>query len=89
MPVWFKVVYLCGENLIFHQSQIRSRPNLMKEMYAQWRKDLIEAEKLKPDEKINNVELSTRWQKLQVEKIKSGSFRGRSFSKEMSMKSKP
>ena len=60
----------------------------MKEMYAQWRKDLIEAGKLKPDEKINNVELSTRWQKLQVEKLKSGSFRGLSFSKEMSMKSR-
>lgn len=60
----------------------------MKEMYAQWRKDLIEAGKLKPDEKINNVELSTRWQKLQVEKIKSGSFRGLSFSKEQSMKFK-
>jgi len=60
----------------------------MKEMYAQWRKDLIDAGKLKPDEKINNVELSTRWQKLQVEKIKSGSFRGLSFSKGLSMKSK-
>jgi hypothetical protein len=60
----------------------------MKEMYAQWRKDLIDAGKLKPDEKINNVELSTRWQKLQVEKIKSGSFRGLSFSKGLSTKSK-
>ncbi len=58
----------------------------MKEMYAQWRKDLIDAGKLKPDEKIDNVELSTRWQKLQVEKIKSGSFRGLSFSKGLSMK---
>ncbi len=60
----------------------------MKEMYAQWRKDLIDAGKLKPDEKINNVELSTRWQKLQVEKIKSGSFRGLSFSKGLSTKSR-
>ncbi len=60
----------------------------MKEMYAQWRKDLIDAGKLKPDEKIDNVELSTRWQKLQVEKIKSGSFRGLSFSKGLSTKSK-
>ncbi len=48
----------------------------MKEIYDQWRKDLIDAGKLKPDEKIDNVELSTRWQKLQVERIKSGSFAG-------------
>ena len=60
----------------------------MKEMYAQWRRDLIDAGKLKPDEKINNVELSTRWQKLQVEKIKSGSFTGLSFPKSMKYKSK-
>ncbi len=61
----------------------------MKEMYAQWRKDLIDAGKLKPDEKINNVELSTRWQKLQVEKIKSGRFTGLSFPKSMKSKSRP
>jgi len=48
----------------------------MKEMYDQWRKDLIEAGKLKPDDEINNIELSKRWQKLQVEKIKAGSFAG-------------
>lgn len=60
----------------------------MKEIYAQWRKDLIDAGKLKTEEKIDNVELSTRWQKLQVEKIKSGSFRGLSFPKSMEFKSK-
>ncbi|MGY5858332.1 MAG: hypothetical protein RTU63_03110 [Candidatus Thorarchaeota archaeon] len=60
----------------------------MQEMYDQWRKDLIEAGKLKPDEEIDNIELSKRWQKLQVEKIKSGSFTGLSFSKGLSMKPK-
>lgn len=50
---------------------------------------MIDAGKLKPDEKIDNVELSTRWQKLQVERIKSGSFAGLFTSeKGKSMKSR-
>jgi len=76
--------------LIFRHSRFPLyEDTLMKEIYAQWRKDLVDAGKLKPDEKIDNVELSTRWQKLQVERIKSGSFAGL-FSSETgkSMKSR-
>ena len=33
---------------------------------------MIEAGELKPDEEIDNMELTTRWQKLQMEKLRSG-----------------
>jgi len=45
----------------------------MKEIYDQWRKDLIAAGKIKPDEDITNEELATRWQKWQMDQMKSGS----------------
>ena len=44
----------------------------MDKIYAQWRKDLIEAGELKPDEEIDNTEVTTRWQKLQMKKLRSG-----------------
>lgn len=44
----------------------------MEEIYEQWRKDLIAVGKLKPDEDIDIVELSTRWQKWQMEQLRSG-----------------
>ncbi|MGY5879657.1 MAG: hypothetical protein RTV31_05375 [Candidatus Thorarchaeota archaeon] len=44
----------------------------MEGIYEQWRKDLIAAGKLKPDEDIDIVELSTRWQKWQMEQLRSG-----------------
>ncbi len=44
----------------------------MDKIYAQWRKDLIEAGELKPDEEIDNIQLATRWQKLQMKKLRSG-----------------
>ncbi len=50
----------------------------MDEIYDQWRKELIEQGLLAPDEEIDNIELSKRWQDYQVKKMKaamSGSFR--------------
>ena len=60
----------------------------MKEIYDQWRKDLIAAGKLRSDEEIDNIELSTRWQEWQVEQLKSGkegSFGGAGFAEALGL----
>ena len=44
----------------------------MKEIYEKYRKDLIAAGKLKPDEEIDDMELATRWQQLQMEQLRAG-----------------
>jgi hypothetical protein len=43
----------------------------MDDVHAQWRKELIEAGLLRPDEEIDEIELAQRWQGLQVKKLKS------------------
>ncbi|TFG29031.1 hypothetical protein EU528_10295 [Candidatus Thorarchaeota archaeon] len=60
----------------------------MKEIYEQWRKDLIDAGELKPDEEIDNIELANRWQKWQMEQLKSGkegSFGGAAFGEALGL----
>jgi hypothetical protein len=60
----------------------------MEGIYDQWRKDLIAAGKLKPDEEIDVIELSTRWQKWQMEQLKSGkegSFGGAAFGEALGL----
>ena len=61
---------------------------LMEGIYDQWRKDLIAAGKLKPDEDIDIIELSTRWQQWQMEQLRSGkegSFGGAGFAEALGL----
>ncbi len=49
----------------------------MEDMYVQWRKELIEAGLLAPDQEIDNMKLMEMYQTFQIEKMKSmmkGSF---------------